>query len=157
LSKAEIKAKEQAWIDVLAGIDLTVQNPEKREEWNCLTEALYFEARGEPLLGQVAVAEVILNRADSKRFPDTVCDVVNQGASRKTGCQFSYKCDGIDEIYKEPDAYNDLRKIAKQMLGGNERELTKGATFYHNKTVHPKWAKKLKKTVVLGEHLFYSF
>lgn len=157
LSPAEARAKEQAWIGVLAGIDLSSQRPKDDSEWECLTEALYFEARGEPLLGQVAVAEVIINRKYHKRFPDSVCGVISQGASRKNRCQFSYKCDGIDEVYHEPKSYETLGKIAKQMLDGAARDLTNGATFYHNKTVKPSWAKKLNRTAVLGEHLFYSY
>jgi hypothetical protein len=157
LTPEEAKAKEQAWIGVLAEIDLSFGRPRDGSEWECLTEALYFEARGEPLLGQVAVAEVILNRKYHKRFPNSVCGVISQGASRKNRCQFSYKCDGIDEIYHETNSYVTLGKIAKEMLEGAARELTNGATFYHNKTVKPSWAKKLNRTAVLGEHLFYSY
>jgi spore germination cell wall hydrolase CwlJ-like protein len=157
LTPEQVKAKEQAWIGVLAKIDLSKGRAKDSSEWECLTEALYFEARGEPLLGQVAVAEVIINRKYHKRFPSTVCGVISQGASRKNRCQFSYKCDGIDEVYHEPKSYETLGKIAQQMLDGAARELTNGATFYHNKTVKPSWARKLNKTAVLGEHLFYSY
>jgi spore germination cell wall hydrolase CwlJ-like protein len=157
LTPEEVKIKEQAWIGILAGIELKHRYPKTGSEWECLTEALYFEARGEPLLGQIAVAEVIINRKYHKRFPNSVCGVISQGASRKNRCQFSYKCDGIDEVYHEPKSYETLGKIAKEMLDGAARELTNGATFYHNKTVKPSWARKLNKTAVLGEHLFYSY
>ena len=126
-------------------------------EWQCLTEALYFEARGESLIGQVAVAEVILNRKAHTRFPKTVCGVINQGAKRKTGCQFSYKCDGHKEVFAERGAYESVGKLAQLMLDGNLRDLTKGATFYHTKSVNPRWSRKLKKTAIIGAHLFFSY
>ena len=66
-------------------------------EWACLTEALYFEARGETLKGQLAVAEVILNRVDNRKYPDSICGVITQGASKRHKCQFSFKCDGRPE------------------------------------------------------------
>lgn len=126
-------------------------------EWQCLTEALYFEARGEDLVGQVAVAEVILNRKAHKRFPKSVCGVINQGAKRKTGCQFSYKCDGRKEIFYEREAYETVGKLAQMMLEGTPSNLTKGATFYHTKAVSPSWSRKLKNTAVIGAHLFFSY
>jgi len=126
-------------------------------EWQCLTEALYFEARGESLIGQVAVAEVILNRKAHTRFPKSVCGVINQGAKRKTGCQFSYKCDGHKEVFTERGAYESVGKLAQLMLDGIAHDLTKGATFYHTKSVNPGWSRKLKKTAIIGEHLFFSY
>lgn len=126
-------------------------------EWQCLTEALYFEARGENLVGQVAVAEVILNRKAHTRFPKSVCGVINQGAKRKTGCQFSYKCDGRKEIFSERAAYENVGKLAQLMLAGHAKDLTKGATFYHTKSVNPSWSRKLKKTAVIGAHLFFRY
>jgi spore germination cell wall hydrolase CwlJ-like protein len=126
-------------------------------EWQCLTEALYFEARGESLVGQVAVAEVILNRKANKRFPKSVCGVINQGAKRKNACQFSYKCDGRKEIFSERTAYESAGKLAQLMLEGATHDVTKGATFYHTKAVNPSWSRKLKKTAVIGEHIFFSY
>ena len=126
-------------------------------EWQCLTEALYFEARGESLIGQVAVAEVILNRKAHTRFPKSICGVINQGAKRKSGCQFSYKCDGHKEVFAEREAYESVGKLAQLMLDGSLRDLTKGATFYHTKSVNPRWSRKLKKTAIIGEHLFFSY
>lgn len=74
-------------------------------QWRCLAEALYFEARGESIRGQFAVAEVILNRVDSPLFPNTVCGVINQGTGRKFACQFTYTCDGHAEHINEPGAF----------------------------------------------------
>ncbi len=124
-------------------------------EWACLTEALYFEARGETLKGQLAVAEVILNRVDSRRYPDTVCGVISQGAKRMNACQFSFKCDGHPEKFSERTAYERVGKIARLMLEGRERLLTDGATHYHTRHVSPSWARRLTKTAQIGVHLFY--
>ncbi len=124
-------------------------------EWHCLTEALYYEARGESVKGQFAVAEVILNRVDSKRYPNSVCGVVKQGSHRKTGCQFSYKCDGRPEVFGERKAYENVGKVAKVMLKGAPRPLTDGATHYHTRNVKPKWARKLHHTAKIGVHHFY--
>ncbi len=126
-------------------------------EWRCLTEALYFEARGEQLRGQFAVAEVILNRRDSKKFPNTVCGVVNQGtkSGKKYACQFSYKCDGRAEVFSEGGAYIQVGKVARIMLNGKKRTLTKGATFYHTGSVRPRWSRKFTRTATVGRHYFY--
>ncbi|MXU65518.1 cell wall hydrolase [Rhodobacteraceae bacterium KN286] len=128
-------------------------------ELDCLAEALYFEARGETLLGQIAVLEVILNRVDAKKYPDSVCGVIAQGTSsgRKHACQFSYKCDGRKEVFSEKATYERGRKLAKMMLDGRTRDLTDGATHYHTKHVNPSWARRLTKTARYGVHLFYRY
>ncbi|SLN23824.1 Spore cortex-lytic enzyme precursor [Roseovarius albus] len=124
-------------------------------EWACLSEALYFEARGESVKGQFAVAEVILNRVDSANYPDTVCGVINQGTGKKYQCQFTYTCDGHKEVIHEPKAYSQVGKVAGFMLGGAERQLTDGATHYHTKAVNPRWARKFPRTATIGVHHFY--
>lgn len=126
-------------------------------EWRCLAEALYFEARGESLQGQFAVAEVILNRRDSKKFPSSVCGVVTQGtkSGKKHACQFSYKCDGRAEVFSEGGAYIQVGKVARIMLDGRTRTLTKGATFYHTGAVSPRWSRKFERTAKVGSHFFY--
>ncbi len=126
------------------------------KQWECLSEALYFEARGESVKGQFGVAEVILNRVDSRSFPNTVCKVVNQGTGNgKYRCQFSYNCDGKSERISEPKAYQRVAKIATIMLNGEPRVLTKGATYYHTTSVNPSWAKKFDQTALIGVHKFY--
>ncbi|MCF6272930.1 MAG: cell wall hydrolase [Rhodobacteraceae bacterium] len=127
------------------------------KQWQCLAEALYFEARGEALIGQIAVAEVILNRVDSERFPSSICSVVQQGAERRNACQFSYNCDGNDERIGSSTTYERLEKLAAVMIGGRERKLTDGALFYHANSVTPRWAAKLERTAVIGAHLFYRY
>lgn len=122
-------------------------------EWQCLTTALYFEARGESLKGQFAVAEVILNRADSPDYPATVCGVVNQGGSK--GCQFSFICDGYKDVMREKGAIDRAGRIARVMLDGAPRALTEGATHFHTRGVRPGWAHKFPRTASIGAHLFY--
>jgi len=124
-------------------------------EWECLAEALYFEARGESVRGMFAVAEVILNRVDSGAFPGSVCGVVNQGTGRLYACQFTYTCDGHAETIGEPAAYARVGKVARLMLDGAERPLTDGATFYHTTAVRPSWARRFERTAQIGVHLFY--
>jgi hypothetical protein len=124
-------------------------------QWRCLAEALYFEARGESVKGQFAVAEVIMNRVDSPRFPDSVCGVVKQGTGRKFACQFTYTCDGHKEVIANPAAFATVGKIAKLMVDGGPRPLTKGATHYHTSAVKPKWSRKFPRTASIGVHHFY--
>jgi spore germination cell wall hydrolase CwlJ-like protein len=125
------------------------------EEFKCLAEALYFEARGESVRGQAAVAEVILNRRDSGLFPNSVCAVVHQGTGRRYQCQFTYTCDGYTDRIREKAAYMRVAKIARLMLDGAPRALTQGATYYHNHTVRPKWARRFAMTTKIGAHRFY--
>ncbi len=124
-------------------------------DWRCLAEALYFEARGESVKGQFAVAEVILNRVDSGVYPDDVCAVVHQGTGRKYQCQFTYTCDGHEEVIAEPSAFKRVGKIAYLMVSGAPRPLTKGATHYHTRAVSPRWARRLSHTASIGVHEFY--
>jgi len=124
-------------------------------QWRCLAEAIYFEARGETLAGQFAVAEVILNRVDSPRYPDTICGVVKQGAERSTGCQFSFQCDGKPEVITNRAAFAKAGKIAHLSLEGRPRTLTENATHFHTPGVKPKWAKRLVRVTRIGDHIFY--
>ncbi|MFK7875027.1 MAG: cell wall hydrolase [Paracoccaceae bacterium] len=125
------------------------------EDLKCLSQALYFEARGETVRGQFAVAEVIMNRVKSARFPDTVCAVINQGTGRKFQCQFTYTCDGKKEIVSEPRAYDRVSKVARLTLDGQVPALTEGATHYHTTAVRPNWAKVYTRTAKIGVHIFY--
>ena len=122
-------------------------------QWECLKTALYFEARGESLKGQFAVAEVILNRVDSGRFPGTVCGVVQQGG--RGGCQFSYNCDGNRDVMSERGAADLSGRIARVMLDGAPRGLTAGATYFHTRSVRPSWSRRFAQTTAIGAHLFY--
>jgi hypothetical protein len=122
----------------------------------CLAEAVYFEARGEPVLGQVAVAQVVLNRAFSGKYPNTVCGVVYQNSHRHLACQFTFVCDGIRDVIREPEMWDRAKKIAAEMLDGKLwlPEIGK-ATHYHARYVHPGWVSEMKKMHKLGIHIFY--
>lgn len=139
-----------AWLDARPA-------PEMTEEMTCFAEAIYFEARGESVRGQFAVAEVILNRVASPAYPDTVCGVVNQGVAsgRRHMCQFSYNCDGRAETIHEARAHDRAAKVARAMLDGAPRQLTEGATHYHATSVSPSWSRSFPRTAVIGTHLFY--
>ena len=122
----------------------------------CLAEAIYFEARGEDVLGQYAVAEVILNRVDSKDFPNSICKVVSEGATKLHACQFSYNCDGKPEYVNDLKSYKRILKLSNMLDGGAARILTDGATFYHSRAVAPSWMSKMIKTSEIGGHIFYK-
>ncbi|WP_432449341.1 cell wall hydrolase [Aliiroseovarius marinus] len=129
--------------------------PKQDAEWRCLSEALYFEARGETVKGQFAVAEVIMNRVAHARFPNTICGVINQGTGRKYACQFTYTCDGRAEVIHEPASFARVGKIARAVIDGAPRNLTAGATHYHTTAVSPRWASVFARTASIGVHRFY--
>ena len=133
----------QSWLDSLPRPKLS------DAEMRCLSEALYFEARGESVRGQFAVAEVILNRVDSTLYPDTVCGVIHQGTGRKYQCQFTYTCDGIPDVINEKAAFDVSAKVASVMVSGAPRALTDGATHYHTKAVRPNCSHPLVPRPVL--------
>ena len=148
IAKTQKVSYTRAWVDAQP-------QPKGDSNWACLAEALYFEARGETVKGQFAVAEVIMNRVRSSRFPDTLCSVINQGTGRKYQCQFTYTCDGHDEIIAEKQAYLRVSKIARAVIDGMGGDLTGGATYYHTTAVSPKWSRIFKRTTQIGVHLFY--
>ncbi|MDA9207582.1 cell wall hydrolase [Octadecabacter sp.] len=129
--------------------------PSGGAQWECLAEALYFEARGESVRGLFAVGEVIMNRVDSGRFPNTLCSVINQGTGRQFACQFTYTCDGAAEVINEPAAWNRVGKVARLLIDGAPRELTGGATYYHTRAVSPRWSRVFDRTASIGAHYFY--
>ena len=122
----------------------------------CLAEAIYFEARGEPVRGQMAVAQVVLNRAFSGKYPNTVCGVVYQNAHRHLACQFTFACDRIRDVIREPDMWERAKTIASEMLDGKLwlPEVGK-ATHYHAYWVRPGWVREMNKMHKLGVHTFY--
>jgi spore germination cell wall hydrolase CwlJ-like protein len=122
----------------------------------CLAEAVYFEARGEAVRGQIAVAQVVLNRAFSGFYPATVCGVVYQNKHRHFACQFTFACDNVADVVREPDMWDRARRIAKAMLDGQIwlPEVGK-STHYHAYWVHPSWVSEMKKMYKFGVHTFY--
>lgn len=130
-------------------------------ELYCLSEAIYFEARGSSYADQIAVADVILNRVKSTSYPNTVCKVVHQGRYWKGNpirhqCQFSYFCDGRSDTPQDLDAWLNAQYIAYQMINHNRfRGITEGATHYHATYVKPYWAKHFELVGTIGKHVFY--
>ena len=135
---------------------LSLPVPKRDKQMSCLAEALYFEARGEPIIGQLAVGEVILNRVEDRRYPSSICKVINQGTGRRFACQFTYTCDGKLESVHERKPYEMALKIAKILLTTHDRKLTKGSTHYHSNYVNPKWSKKFERVAKFGRHIFYK-
>lgn len=143
-----------AQADGLSAVWLMAQSvPQGDADWECLTQAIYFEARGESLEGQIAVAEVILNRVQSQLYPRTVCGVVRQRGGG--GCQFSYVCDGNTDKMREKTAADLAGRIARAMLDDAPRVLTDGATHFHTNGVRPDWSKRFARTAKIGAHVFY--
>ena len=142
----------------VAALDRTAPAPEPLEpELDCLALNIYWEARSEPLLGQVAVAAVTLNRVAAPAFPDTVCAVVFQGEERgRHLCQFSWRCDGRADEPRNPVAWAEARRVARLALNDQVTDPTGGALWYHAAHVLPAWARKMTLRTRIGHHLFYG-
>ncbi len=138
-------------------------------ESGCLAAALYFEARGESQLGQIAVAQVIVNRARSGYFPDSICRVVWQNSHKRNRCQFSFTCDGKADSVRDFESWQVAKKIALGFTTNrfaktlskekHPAELlprqTRRSTHYHANYVTPDWSSKLKRMGRIGQHIFY--
>ncbi|WP_345906794.1 cell wall hydrolase [Hyphomonas sp. TMED31] len=127
------------------------------DEAKCLSQAIYYEAGTESLGGKMAVAEVIANRVRDHRYPDSICDVVFQGATRTTGCQFTFTCDGAMNRAPRGRNWDTSQKVAAHVLMNLNEERTGGATHYHATYVDPIWSAGLIKTDKIGLHIFYRF
>lgn len=132
----------------------TQQQIDARQQ-NCLAQAIYYEARGESQRGQIAVAEVIMNRAKSGYYPSSVCGVVFQGAHRSTGCQFTFTCDGSINHRPRGRAWDRAQRVATAVMSGYTRPITQGATHYHTLAVNPVWNSGLVETTTIESHVFY--
>ena len=155
-------AKFFLWFQIiLALIFIFIIKTGQASEKDCLTEAIYFEARSESFVGQLAVANVILERVRHPKFPDTICKVVHdgryyQGVPVRNKCAFSYWCDGKPEIMKDKEAVKTANSIAILALDGVLVEEVQGATYYHATYTHPKWAYEFQMIARIGKHLFYD-
>ena len=165
----------------------TFQNPkieelyteDNRPELYCLAQNIYFEAKSEPLAGQYAVADVVLNRVNDTRYPNTICEVVREGPikeswktkqdttlsdderiyyPRKNRCQFSWYCDGKSDTIRDSDAWRMAQIIAYKIVYADKmRGITEGATHYHADYVSPKWASKIQLVGSISTHIFYRW
>jgi spore germination cell wall hydrolase CwlJ-like protein len=123
----------------------------------CLAQAVYYEAAREPLNGQQAVAQVVLNRVRHPAYPKTVCGVVYQGSARARGCQFTFTCDGALRWGPEPALWSRARSVARRALAGYVDKDVGSATHYHAVYVAPYWAPTLVKLRQVGQHIFYRW
>lgn len=123
----------------------------------CLSQAIYYEARGESQRGQAAVAEVVMNRVRSPYYPNSICGVVYQGSHRSTGCQFTFTCDGSLNHRPRGRAWDRAQRVATAVMLGYTRPITQGATHYHTHAVNPIWNSGLVETTNIGSHVFYRF
>jgi spore germination cell wall hydrolase CwlJ-like protein len=130
---------------------------ESSRELECLSEAVYYEARGETPSGQAAVAQVVLNRVRHPSFPKSICGVVFQGAYKRVGCQFSFACDGSMRHGREAGAWNRAQKIASRALSGSVMSEVGAATHFHTTGVAPGWGPRLLRVAQVGMHVFYRF
>ncbi len=135
---------------------ILAERKRRLREQICLAKAIYFEARSESLRGQLAVAQVVLNRVKDPRFPNTICGVVYQGAERRNACQFSFACDGRSDMPTHRRAWAQARRLAARVMNGQVglKEL-KGVAFYHADYVRPKWAWFKRRVTRIGRHIFY--
>jgi spore germination cell wall hydrolase CwlJ-like protein len=128
----------------------------RNKELHCMATAVYFEARGEPERGQQAVAQVVMNRVRSPYYPKTICGVVYQGSFNRTGCQFSFTCDGIPDRATNKEQWEASMRVAKQVI---ERKVWVDeigyATHYHATYVNPKWKTLVRRITQIGVHIFY--
>ena len=133
------------------------------EAITCLALNIYFESRNQPIEGQVAVSQVVLERVKSKKYPDTVCEVVFQGPTYswsvnypiKDRCQFSWYCDGLSDKPRDEIAWLNSLEVAEKVYYGLT-DTVKGATHYHSVKVDPWWAKYKVKVRQIGDHIFYK-
>jgi spore germination cell wall hydrolase CwlJ-like protein len=128
-----------------------------QRQHNCLSQAIYYEARGETQQGQIAVAEVIMNRTRSGYYPSSICGVVYQGSHRATGCQFTFTCDGSINRRPRGRAWTQAQRVATAVMMGYARPVTQHATHYHTTAVNPVWSSGLVETTQIGVHVFYRF
>jgi len=150
---------------VVTGVDQHPRSPAERlklagaarvKAEKCLATAIYFEARDEPVRAQIAVAQVVLNRAFTPYYPNDVCGVIYQNDHRRLACQFTFACDGKSKAIKEPDAWERAQSIARDALDGKlwMPEVAK-STHYHDDWAHPNWVREMKKMDKLGGLIFY--
>jgi spore germination cell wall hydrolase CwlJ-like protein len=130
---------------------------EASRDVECLTQAVYYEARGETPAGQAAVAQVVLNRVRHPAFPKTICGVVFQGAYSRGACQFSFACDGSMRKRREPGAWARAERVANRALSGGVMDSVGNATHFHTINVSPGWGPRLVRVGQVGLHVFYKF
>jgi len=133
-------------------------------DYHCLASNIYWEARNQPIIGKLAVANVTLNRVNSKKYPNSICGVVTQTRFYPSGqidlhsCQFSWYCDGLKDepLQNEELTYRESFDMAVKFLQSPPMDVTEGALYYHNHKVNPSWTKSLDRVVTIEDHIFYK-
>jgi spore germination cell wall hydrolase CwlJ-like protein len=138
-----------------AGVVAPAPGEDRARAVQCLATAIAYEAGFEPDAGQQAVAEVILNRVRTPLFPKSVCGVVFAGSERRTGCQFSFTCDGSLRRRMSAAVLARAQGVAEAAIDGRNPQRTGGAAWYHADYVYPYWAPSLVRVVKIGAHIFY--
>jgi spore germination cell wall hydrolase CwlJ-like protein len=135
---------------------LNLAGPKRVKAEKCLANAVYFESRSEPVRGQIAVAQVVMNRVFSGFYPNDVCGVVYQNAHRHLACQFTFACDGIPDVVNDQESWERAKRISRETLDGKLwlPEIAK-STHYHASYVHPYWVRAMKRNSKIGLHNFY--
>jgi Cell Wall Hydrolase len=144
--------------DGAAGDDPVALSTNSAGELKCLADAIYFEARGESQEGQMAVAQVVINRVKSSIYPNTICGVVYQNDDKLNRCQFSFACDGVSERVTDRLAWRRAEDAARRVLDGDAGAVSAeigNATHYHATSVSPLWAHYMRRVDTIGHHVFY--
>ena len=129
----------------------------RARELRCMTAAIYFEARGEPRRGQIAVAQVAMNRVRANVYPDTICGVIFQGQWNRNACQFSFACDGKADRPNNKALWSRSKALAREVMRGEHWLKDIGyATHYHANYVNPRWARRFDRVATIGAHIFYK-
>lgn len=123
-------------------------------EFECLREAIYFEASASDSNGQHAVADVIINRSRDPRFPNTICGVISQGQDRGR-CQFSYRCDSRSEKFHDEIKFTNATRVAENEAANPNEDITSGALYFHAARMAPGWFGTLTRTASYGGNIFY--
>ena len=137
---------------------------QNEDQIQCMATTLYFEARSESDLGQKAVAAVVMNRTESKKYPSSVCGVVTQanknadGSLKRHKCAFSYYCDGKSDVARDKSQFERSRKIAVEAMltHSDETDITEGSVMYHATYVSPYWKNAYARTAQVDSHIFYK-
>ena len=138
------------------GVD-AAEKVEQEKQLECLALNVYYETHARSLADAMAVTDVVLNRVETTRYPNTPCEVVHQGYKKGNRyCQFSWYCDGKADIPEDSQTWNEVYQLAQFMMQNGMYDFTDGATHYHNDTVHPYWADHLYHVVTIDNHIFYK-
>lgn len=154
----------------MASASAEISNRQTAMQLECLAMNIYYEARGSNLADKAGVADVVLNRVNDGRYPDSICGVVQQGKQKpswkdetkmvmvRNKCQFSWYCDGKADNPQDEDRWQEAQLIAYNMIEYNKfRGISEGATHYHATYVNPSWAKTLQQVGRLGSHIYYRW